>query len=101
MKIITPGRLQKGWSHEFTCTGSGNGGGGCGAVLLVEQEDLYMTYSHCRDETDSYTTFTCSACGVETDIKSGIVPGNLPIPSKDTWKKRKKPPLTPPPTSRR
>ncbi len=41
MKVIKPGRPQKGWSHEFTCTGDGNGRGGCGAILLVEQEDLY------------------------------------------------------------
>jgi hypothetical protein len=41
MKVVKPGREQKGWSKQFKCTGNGNGGGGCGAVLLVEEGDLY------------------------------------------------------------
>ena len=27
MKVIKEGRKQKGWAREYTCTGSGNGGG--------------------------------------------------------------------------
>ena len=69
MKIIKQGRKQNGWAKEFSCTGSGNGDGGCGATLLVEFHDIYKTYRHCRDETDTFFTFKCSACGVETDIK--------------------------------
>ncbi len=69
MKIIKPGRTQAGYSIEQTCTGSNNGGGGCGAVLLVEAADLYITQSHARDESTDYVTFQCSACGVLTDIK--------------------------------
>ena len=88
MKVITPGRPQNGWAQEFTCTGAGNGNGGCGAVLLVEQCDLYQTSSSCRDETDYYTTFQCSECGVETDIKD--VPIREALPSKETWEKAKK-----------
>lgn len=69
MKVLKPGREQKGWSIETTCTGDGNGGGGCGAELLVEQDDLYKTYRFCRDETDTFITFRCSECQVETDLK--------------------------------
>jgi len=68
MKILTPGRPQKGWAKEFTCTGAGNGGGGCGAHLLVEFGDLYKTYSSCMGESESHVTFACASCGVETDI---------------------------------
>ena len=68
MKILKPGRPQTGYAIEQTCTGAGNGNGGCGAMLLVEAADLYLTQSHCRDETDSYVTFKCAACGVLTDI---------------------------------
>lgn len=75
MKILKPGRPQNGWSKECICTGAGNGMGGCGAVLLVEQTDLYKTYRHCREETDTFITFKCSACGVETDITG--VPYNI------------------------
>lgn len=70
MKVIKKGRKQKGWTAEFICTGSGNGGGGCGAALLVSEGDLYHTYhTDYTGDTDTFTTFTCIACGVETDVK--------------------------------
>jgi hypothetical protein len=68
MKILKPGRKQNGWSIEYKCTGAGNGGGGCGAILLVEQKDLFITESTCRDETDTFVTFKCAACKVLTDL---------------------------------
>jgi hypothetical protein len=90
MKVITPGRPQTGWAKEFTCTGAGNAdGGGCGAMLLVEQDDLYETSSgHYDGSTDHYVTFRCSACGVETDIKD--VPSSVKnnIISKEAWMKK-------------
>lgn len=69
MKVIKSGTGQKGWSTEAVCTGKGNGGGGCGAELLVEEPDLYVTSSSCRDETDYFLTFKCPECGVETDLE--------------------------------
>jgi hypothetical protein len=86
MKVIKKGRKQKGWSKEFKCTGDGNGGGGCGALLLVEQADVYTTESHCRDECDTYHTFQCSSCGVETDIKEHVP---FSAPSKAKWLARR------------
>jgi hypothetical protein len=68
MKVIKKGRPQKGWAKEFTCTGKGNGNGGCGALLLVEIGDVFETQSQCRDETDYYVTFRCGSCGVLNDI---------------------------------
>jgi len=68
MRVLKKGRPQKGWATETKCTGKGNGNGGCGALLLVEQGDLFHTESHARDETTVYTTFRCCACGVLTDI---------------------------------
>lgn len=90
MKIIKKGRKQKGWSKEFTCTGDGNGGGGCGAILLVSKSDLYET-KNCdyTGDCDYYTTYSCPCCDVETDIdvpcavKSGL-------PSKTTFMRNKK-----------
>lgn len=73
MTIVKEGRKQKGWTSEFTCTGAGNGNGGCGAVLLVSEADLYETSGSCMGETDYFTTFCCCACGVETDVK--VPPG--------------------------
>jgi len=80
MKVLKKGRQQKGWATEVICSGQGNGGGGCGAVLLVEQGDLFHTASHARDETTVYTTFRCCECGVLTDIK---VPPGVPVAEKE------------------
>jgi predicted RNA-binding Zn-ribbon protein involved in translation (DUF1610 family) len=69
MKVLSKGRKQKGYSSKRICTGNGNGGGGCGAKLLVEQADLYLTSnSDMKGDTDHFVTFVCPECGVETDI---------------------------------
>ena len=70
MKVLEKGRDQKGWSTEAKCTGAGNGNGGCGALLLVEEPDLYCTFNTIRGETDVFVTFRCVECDVETDIKN-------------------------------
>jgi hypothetical protein len=77
MKIIKKGRPQKGWAGKFQCTGEGNGLGGCGAVLLVEEGDLYQTSSSSYDGScDYFTTFKCACCGVETDVE---VPSSVKV----------------------
>jgi hypothetical protein len=90
MKIIKPGREQNGWAKEYECTGSGNGGGGCGAVLLVEEKDLYRTFRSCFEEIEWFITFKCGCCGVETDLlNSADYPKNInTLP-----KKPQKPPI--------
>lgn len=76
MEVLKKGRKQKGWTIKHICTGEGNGDGGCGAELLVSEGDMYRTYSsHYDGSTDSYVTFTCPCCGVETDIDD--VPGSI------------------------
>lgn len=82
MKVIKPGRAQKGWATETKCTGSGNGGGGCGAVLLVEEGDLFATASHHYDgSSEHYITFRCMACKVLTDLKN--VPSSVNVRSSE------------------
>jgi len=73
MKVLKKGRPQKGWSIETKCTGNGNGNGGCGALLLVEQRDLYQTSKSCRDETEYFATFQCPECEVKTDLVHRIM----------------------------
>lgn len=75
MKVIKKGRPQKGWAQECKCTGAGNGGGGCGAMLLVEIGDVFETQRNCMHETDYFTTFRCPECQVLTDISD--VPANV------------------------
>lgn len=73
MKVIEKGREQKGWAKEFKCTGEGNGGGGCGALLLVEQSDVFCTYSsHYDGSSETYRSFQCPECKHLTDIPKTI-----------------------------
>ena len=72
MKVLVKGRPQNGWSSERTCAGKGAHGGGCGAKLLVEEIDLYRTYSQALHEMVEHISFTCVECGVETNITDGV-----------------------------
>ena len=67
MKVLEPGREQKGWITEAHCTGNWNGGGGCGALLLVEPDDVFITENHTQGN-DVIVTFRCPDCGSTTDF---------------------------------
>jgi len=89
VKVVEKGRPQTGWAKEYKCTGKGNKGGGCGATLLVEQGDLFMTAHHCYDgSSDYYVTFKCCECGVLTDIPESDAPVRAAeLPSMREWEK--------------
>lgn len=75
MRVLKPG---KAWTKEVTCTGFGNGDGGCGAVLEVEIEDLFQTSNtDMAGDTDYFTTFRCMECKLLTDILDKDVPHAL------------------------
>jgi hypothetical protein len=68
MKIIKKGRKPGEWSKEFTCKGMGEETGrGCGAILLVEEEDVFQIYNpdYMRDY-NPYAVFKCPECGIKT-----------------------------------
>jgi hypothetical protein len=68
MKIIKKG-VAKEWSTKDVCTGRGNKGVGCGAILLVGYSDLFKTTSHSYDgSSESYATFKCPQCLALTDL---------------------------------
>lgn len=57
------------WCLRQKCTGYGNSGIGCKSLLLVEQDDIYMTRSCCcNGDYDLCYTFKCPVCGNETDV---------------------------------
>lgn len=90
MKVLKAGRDQSSWAKEFHCTGHGNKDGGCGALLLVERADLFLTFSSARDETETYVTFQCSQCHVLTDIPSNQYPSDTHLlPNVLEWNKAK------------
>ena len=73
MRVLKKGRKQRGWAIEMLCSGNGHGGGGCGATLLVEEDDIYETGSG-GDGPDYARTFVCPECRVETNLPSEAVP---------------------------
>ena len=40
MEVLKKGEA---WSLNIMCTGNGNGNGGCGALLKVSAEELFLT----------------------------------------------------------
>lgn len=77
MQVLRKGCGQVGFSMERLCTGKGFEDGGCGALLLVEEGDIFFTESHARDETTRYESFQCPECGVRTDFEQGEVPDRI------------------------
>ena len=78
MKVLKPGRKQAGWAIVKLCTGKGNGGGGCGAKLQVDEADLIRTGHHCYDgSSDYFVTFKCISCGVLTDLEEKEYKGDI------------------------
>ena len=72
MKVLEKGI---GWNMEVKCTGFGNGGCGCGARLLVERGDIYLTHSYdYGGGHDIYYTIRCPECSVETYLPTSNVP---------------------------
>lgn len=75
MEVIERG---EGWAIDVTCTGKGNGGGGCQSKLKVNKENLYITQSHHYDgSSESYITFRCPECQIETDVDTSKVPSAI------------------------
>ena len=89
MEVVKKGRIPRGCTKKFRCSGKGNGGGGCGALLLVSEYDVYETVSeHYDGSADYYNTFCCSECGVETDIVNKFAEPKGKRPSEKERKRR-------------
>lgn len=87
MQVIKPGKKKTPWSKELKCTGRGNGGGGCGAILFVEKADLFYTEEFEREGGGKrHTGFECPECDTITDI-SYDCDG---LPHYGDWKKGKR-----------
>lgn len=52
--------------------------GGCGSLLKVEEQDLFLTYSSSYDgSSDRYITFECPICSKYTDLNNSKVPHQI------------------------
>ena len=75
MRVLEKGN---GWSMQVECTGKGNGNCGCGAKLLIEKNDIYLTHSYdYGGGHDIFYTFKCIQCGEETDIDEKLIPSGI------------------------
>ena len=73
MKILEPGKNgSTTWSMQHRCTGWGNGGKGCEALLELEYEDLRYFEGTGGEVTwgyrESAVCFKCPCCGKLTDL---------------------------------
>lgn len=95
MRVLKRGNIQKPkWSTEIWCKGSDQGRG-CGALLLVEKEDLFTQQVFIEELGDEYDKIfiECPECGGKTRLE---VPGwfedsvwLLNLPSYKKYKARK------------
>lgn len=94
MKVIKQGKfVDNVWKMEHLCTGNGNGGGGCDALLEIELSDLrYYPYVDTGSwgSHDSAVLFKCPVCHTLTDLKHSDWPKNPATTLKEftsAWKR--------------
>ncbi len=95
MKILSEGKK---WSTTCKCVGIGIEGGGCGATLEVEAEDIYAISVFKEDETPDFMygrseycyTFKCPCCNIEAEICGDKLPINVKRQALDRIKKSAK-----------
>ena len=71
MKILEPGKVGEKWTLQHRCTGWGNSGKGCEALLEVEYSDLRFfpgNDSPTWGGRDPAVSFKCPCCGKLTDL---------------------------------
>jgi hypothetical protein len=93
MKVLEKGTpTAPTWTAEVLCTGVGTGGGGCGAKLLIEKDDV-VAVPHPDGHAAQMFAFCCPECGVETGIASvpsfvrsqaRVMPAQAPVDSGET-----------------
>jgi hypothetical protein len=85
MKVLREG---KSWLLEHDCSGFGNGGKGCGALLGIGREDLYYFRGLPGDSwgsREAAVMFKCPCCGQVTDLGLNDWPRN--VKTLKTWTK--------------
>lgn len=71
MKVLEPGRVGEKWATKHRCTGWGNSGNGCEALLEIELDDLRYFPGVSGDSWGSRehaVSFKCPCCGHLTDL---------------------------------
>ena len=83
MQIIQEPKRSPKWAQQFTCTGSTRLPG-CGAVLLVERDDLSVEHEHDIYGPRDRVVASCCICGAKIVVEDKLSPawGDLPKATK-------------------
>ncbi len=74
MKILEYGNKAS-WETKQKCDANGWEGLGCGAKLLIDAEDIFISERIFIDgSSENYFTFTCPVCGQNSDICKSEIP---------------------------
>lgn len=86
MKVLRAGKTPRKWSLKMSCTGAGYGARGCGAVLRIGQEDLFVPEDR-AEKLHCVAAILCPLCERVTDLEEGDVPVALraDLPSRTDW----------------
>jgi hypothetical protein len=71
MKVLEAGKRGLEWTVQHRCTGWGNGGNGCEALLEVDKADLRYVepiYAESWGGRDAAVNFKCPVCATVTDL---------------------------------
>lgn len=70
MKVLEAGKVGEKWVIQHRCTGWGNGGKGCDALLEIEYSDLrfYEGQDFSWRISEPAVCFKCPCCGKITDL---------------------------------
>jgi hypothetical protein len=92
MKVLETGTKGLNWTMKHRCTGWGNSGNGCEALLEIEKSDLRYFRGVDGDSwgsRDPAVTFKCPCCSTLTDLGTNDWPKdyrNLPVySSSSSW----------------
>jgi hypothetical protein len=70
VKVLKKGKVPAGWHKKLKCTGAGNNTKGCGATLLVLEEDIFKIRLWNRHDIEyNQGRFCCPECGTVTDLR--------------------------------
>lgn len=76
------------WTGKFTCVGAGTGGDGCGAILLVSEDDFfYGDRSVFASNPHHFAAFECGHCNKMNYVQTPFeLEGK--IPTEEEWRKK-------------
>lgn len=75
MKVLREAEI---WKKEVECTGNGYGGYGCGTLLEVDENDIYINKVYdLEGDYENRFTIKCPCCKIPTRLSRGEIPDRI------------------------